>query len=374
MIIDIKEFQEVCKTVLAATDTSELSTLNETLELETEGDALYLSTTNGEYYARVRFPIPGVEAFHASVNANLFLKLIAAVTTETVEIVLHDTYLNVKANGNYKIPLIFENDHMLSIPPITIQNPTVDMNISGAVLDSIVNFNSKQLTMGNAVQPVQKLFYLDNEGCITFTSGACVNNFQLPQPVRVLLNARLVNLFKLFKGDMVHFTLGYDALSEKIIQTKVSFATGNITLTAVTGCDDSLLSQVPVGPIRNRANKDYEYKVVFNVKELSAALNRLLLFNTDKNNTRPYSVFKFSSEGVTIYDTREENTEVVRYQNSVTFPEEYTMKVDLTHFKKVIDNCTEAYATLNFGSDHACCVVVRGSIKNVIPQVVVRNA
>ena len=80
------------------------------------------------------------------------------MTTETVEIVLHDTYLNVKANGNYKIPLIFENDHMLSIPPITIQNPTVDMNISGAVLDSIVNFNSKQLTMGNAVQPVQKLF------------------------------------------------------------------------------------------------------------------------------------------------------------------------------------------------------------------------
>lgn len=374
MIIDIKEFQEVCKTVLAATDTSELSTLTETLELQTSGDALYLSTTNGEYYARVKFPLPGVEEFHAAVNANLFLKLIAAITSETVEITLHDTYMNVKANGNYKIPLIFENDHMMTVPAITIQNPTVNMSVSGSVLDSIVNFNSKQLTMGNAVQPVQKLFYLDNEGCITFTSGACVNNFQLPQPIKVLLNARLVNLFKLFKGEMVNFTLGYDALSDKITQTKVSFVTDNIMLTAVTGCDDSLLAQVPVGPIRSRANKDYEYKVVFNVKELSAALNRLLLFNTDKNNTRPYSAFKFTSEGVTVYDTKEENTEFVRYQNAVTFDEEYTMKVDLTHFKKVIDNCTEQYATINFGSDHACCVIIRGSIKNVIPQVVVRNA
>lgn len=373
MIVDLTDFQDVCKTVLAAIDNSALSTLTETLELVTTDSNLCLNVTNGDYYVSVKFPLTAdVESFHASVNANLFLKLVAAVTTETIELTLHDTYLNIKANGNYKIPLIFENDVLVHVPTITIQNPTVNMPISGTLLNSIANFNSKQLAIGVAAKPVQKLFYLDDAGCITFTSGACVNNFQLPQPVRVLLNARLVNLFKLFKGDMVHFSLGYDAISEKIVQTKVAFSAGNITLVAITGCDDSLLAQVPAELLRRRANEDYEYKVAINTRELMEALNRLSLFNSSyaKVGLRPYSTFRFDQNHISIFDAKNENVEIVRYQNAPVFKAPYIMKLDLEHFKKVIDNYSAAYITLNFGADHLCCVIASGSIKNVIPQVV----
>lgn len=375
MIIRSEEFKKICSTVLAATDGSELSTLTETLELKTSGNILYLSVTNKEYYARVAFQLDHEEVFHASVNATLFLKLIAAVTSEQIELTVHDTYLNVKANGNYKIPLIFENDSMLEVPAITIQNPTVVMNISSSILESIVNYNSKQLTLGTAPKPVQKMFYIDQEGCITFTTGACVNSFTLAQPVRVLLNTRLVNLFKLFKGTNVAFTLGYDPISETIIQTKVSFVTPTITLTAVTGCDDRLLAQVPVAAIRQRANTAYDNTVVLNVAALSEAINRLLLFSAgygSKENLKPYSTFEFGTDKVTMYDTKRENTELLVYQNGTTIAEPYTMTLDLVEFKKVLDGCSDQYITMNFGNRLAC-VIARGSIKNVIPEIVTRG-
>lgn len=371
MIIKTKEFQEICKTVLAATDGSELSTLTETLELKARGNILYLNVTNKEYYASIKFKLDHEENFTAAVNANLFLKLIAAITSEDVELTLHDTYMNVKANGNYKISLVFENDKLMEVPEIRIDNPTVTMSIPSTTLESIVNYNSKQLAVGTIAKPVQKMFYMDEQGCITFTTGACVNSFTLEKPIRVLFNTRLVNLFKLFKGTSVEFTLGYDAISETLVQTKVQFKTDNITLTAITSCDDSLLNQVPVNAIRGRANKEYPNSVVLSVTALNEAIGRLLLFSAgygSKENLKPYSLFEFADEKVTIYDAKKENVEHLKYQNGTTVSEEYSMTLDLFEFKKILDSCSEQYITLNFG-DHKACVVTRNAIKNVMPEV-----
>ena len=45
---------------------------------------------------------------------------------------------------------------------------------------------------------------------------------------------------------------------------------------------------------------------------------------------------------------------------------------DVNEFKKILDGCAEQYITLNFG-DHKACVVTRNSIRNVMPEVIVRN-
>lgn len=375
MILSTQNFKEVCSLILAATDGSELSTLTETLELITEGKTLYLNVTNKEYFCSVKFDLDHEEEFHATVNATLFLKLIAAVTTETIELEMHETFITVKANGNYKIPLIFENDKLMELPLITIDNKTVEMNVAGAILESILNYNTKELAIGSLAKPVQKMFYVDQEGCITFTTGACVNTFTLEKPIRILLNSRLVKLFKLFKGSMVRFTLGYDPISDTIIQTKVSFATDKIKLTAVTGCDDSLLNQVPVAAIRNRANKTYPNSVVLSKDALVEAVNRLLLFSAgygSKENVKPYSLFEFQTDKVTIYDSNKENVECLKYSNDVKLSTSYDMTLDLVDFKKVLDGCTEQYVTLNFG-DGKACVIVRNAIKNVLPEVNVRT-
>lgn len=370
MIIKTKEFKEVCSTILSAIDSNELSTLTETLELESKNKVLKLSVTNGEYFVTVNFNLDSEEELHASVNANLFLKLINAVTTEDITLTMKDNYLEVKANGTYKIPYIYEDDKMLTLPEITISNPTLDMKVSGDVLGTILDYNSKELLRGTISRPVQKMYYVDEKGCLTFTTGACVNYFELEKPIKVLFNNRLVKLFKLFKNKMTNFTLGYDAIDETLTQTKVQFKTDNITLTAITGCTDDLLKSVPVSAIRGRAEFEYPYNVVLSTIELEDAVNRLLLFSAGYGsikNLKPYSQFVFNNNQVTIYDSNKENSEILTFKNNTSVNEEYTMTLDLADLKLILDTISDDYITLSFGN-HQAAVIKRQSISNIVPE------
>ena len=105
MILKTELFQNVCSSILSAVDSNELATLTETLELKTEGKILWLNVTNGEYYVRHLFDLDHEEEFHATVNANLFSKLIANTTKPEIELILKEKVLQIKANGDYKLPL-----------------------------------------------------------------------------------------------------------------------------------------------------------------------------------------------------------------------------------------------------------------------------
>lgn len=375
MLIKTEDFKRIGSLILSSIESSELSTLTETLELKTEGKVLHLNVTNKEYYMSVTFALEHEEALHATVNANLFLKLVSQVTTEYIELTVKDTYVSFKANGEYKIPLVYDDNKLLELPVINIDNPTVEMNISGEVLESIMNYNSKELLKGTIAKPVQRMFYVDEEGCITFTSGACVNNFKLEKPLRLLLNQRTVKLFKLFKNQMVKFTLGEDAISETMNQTKVRFEIPGIVLTVITNSDEELLRSVPVKGIRGRATFEYPHTVVLNRQMLSETINRLLLFSAgygSKAIIKPYSKFTFGESSFTVFANDNENKETLDYANGSKLDESYELMLDLVDFKTVLDGCNEEFVTLKFGN-HQCVVLVRGQISNIIPEVLERS-
>lgn len=373
MIIKTEEFKDVCSSILTAATSSELSELTETLELKTVGKNLYLNVTNGEYYASRRFELDHEEEFAATVNAELFLKLVDKITTTDIELTIPENanYVLLKANGNYKISFMVdkESGKLIDVPAITISNKTVDMNIAYDTLASINDYNTKELATSSLARPVQRLYYVDQAGCITFTTGACVNSFTLEKPIKILLNARLVKLFKLFKKSaMVHFELGYDAISETLIQTKVCFSNDELSITAILTSDESMINGVPADKIRARANKTYDNKVVLNKNELSNAIDRLLLFDDKKLNVKPYSTFMFDTTGhLTVYDTKGENCESIKYQAGTDLAGEYQMRLDLENFKKTLDTCDEDFVSISYG-DGASCVITRGAIKNVIPE------
>lgn len=374
MIIRIEKLQNACKNILTAVDSNTLSTITETLELVTVDNYLYMNVTNREYFAQVKIDIGEVVDFHATVNATLFLKLISQITTDTVELNIKDNYVVVVANGTYKLPLIFDGDKLLELPEIEIKNVTNEFEIDSEILTSILQYNSKELLKGTIARPVQRLYYVDEKGAITFTSGACVNSFNLPQEVKLLFNDRLVKLFKLFDGSKVNLKIGYDNISEDIIQTKVSFTSPDIKLTAILSCDDSLLSKVPVSAIRGIATAEYPYSININKEYLLQAISRLLLFNTlsgSRDIVKPYSTLEFGKDSVTIYDVKKENKEVVNYNNTVLdIDEPYTAILDLPELKATLETCNEPYLNINFGNNTSI-VLTRGRITNVIPECVV---
>lgn len=371
MILRLEEIQGACSKILSAVDSNTLSILTETLQLKTNDKNLLISVTNREYFAEVKIPINEVVEFHATVNANLFLKLISQITTDTIEISIVDNSLILRGNGTYKLPLIFDGEKLLDLPEIMIDNPTVNFEVDSEVLQSIIQYNSKELSKGIISKAIQKMYYVDNAGCVTFTTGACVNSFTLPEPVKMLLNDRLVKLFKLFKGEKVKFTLGYDALSDDIIQTKVKFETTDTIITAILSCDDSMLGQFPAQNIRCRAESDYPYSVSVNKELIMQTINRLLLFSSAtsaKDIIKPFAIFEFKKDSVVVYDTNKENKEEVFYTNTTKDVEkDYIALLDLNDMKNTLETCVEQYITLNFGDGQAI-VLSRGNVKNVIPE------
>ena len=369
LIIRIEEIQQACGKILTAVDSNSLSVLTETLQIKTENKKMYISVTNREYLAKVKIDIPEDVEFLATVNANLFLKLVSQITTDTIELSVVDSTLILKGNGVYKLPLIFDGEKLLELPEIEIDNPTVEFDVDSNALLSLIQYNSKELTKGQPSHPMQKMYYVDEKGAITFIFGACVNSFTLEKPVKMLLNDRLVKLFKLFKGEKVHFTMGMDALTDDIIQTKVRFETPEVTITSILSCDDTMLKTFPVDSIRGRANATYPHSIKVNKDQFLQTINRLLLFssaNSAKDIIKPISEFKFEKDHVVVFDTRGENKEEVWYSNS-TIEDSYDTYLDLNDLKVTLETCVDPYVTLEFGDTQAV-VVTHGNIKNVIPE------
>ena len=370
LILKRELFQKYCTDILSAVDSNELSILTETLELKTLNNTLVMSVTNREYYAKVIIPIENVLELQATVNANLFLRLIAQISTPEIELSVTDNFLVVKGNGLYKLPLIFDGDSLLELPEININNVTATFELDSEILLSILNYNSKQLSIGTISKPVQKLYYVDGKGAVTFTSGACVNSFELPENIRILLNGRLVKLFKLFKGKGVKFTLGYDNLTDDIIQTKVRFESSDISITAILSCDDTMLNSVPVEAIRGRASAYYPYTVNLSKDALLKTISRLMLFSGSASKELvAYSTFEFEKDRVTIYDSKKENKEILNYNNENSNIEEtYKTIVDLAELKGVLESCSEQYVNINFGDTEAL-ILTRGHVVNIIPEI-----
>ena len=213
------------------------------------------------------------------------------------------------------------------------------------------------------------MYYVDEKGAITFTTGACINNFTLEKPVKLLLTNKIVKLFKLFKGNNVHFTLGYDSISKDIIQTKVKFESDSVAITAILSCDDSMINSVPVTAIRNRADfSNYKYSVTFNKELITETINRLLLFTFNSKFLNASGKFEFNTDSVTITDVSGENGESISYNNDTSnVLEPYTAILDLNDLKMVLDTCTEQYVTFMFGDEQAV-IICRGNIVNVVPE------
>ena len=370
MRIKTKDFQEVATTIRQAIDDSITN-----LELVAKNAELFLNVTNKEYYVSVKFPLSEPIDFAATVDAALFLDLINGLTSEDFGLDIDGNSVVVSSGkSKYKVAMIYDNDKLMSLPIIRIANKTVEMSISADILDSILNVSSKEIAKVKKldVNELQKMYYIDETGCFTFTTGACVNAFTLEKPVKLLLNERIVKLFKLFKED-VHFSLGQDPLPNGTVRTKISLETGNIYLAAVITNDDLLISKVqgPCISTKRFINETYQHHVVLSAKAVAAAINRLMLFtknSVDKVNMAfiPANVVLDNDEMV--LSDKFGNIESVTVENGSYVDESYSFKINLADVKAIVDSCKGEHVTMNCGNGRSV-VFVRGNISNLVPEV-----
>ena len=376
MQVELKEFQEACKVILGAIDTRLSTTSQEdsgynALELVAKDSKLYLNVAGKEYYTSVTLPedTKDITEFRAVIDAKVFLKLISKLTSKYVDLYTDDKNLMVMCSGTYLFPLKVINGELIKLPKISINNVTTEFPIDSAVLNSILKYNGKDLESTSSEarrRPSQDLFYLDQDGCVTWSeSSICVNNFKLVQPVKVFLNPKTVKLFKLFKDGEVNFTLGFEEVGAKL-QTRIRFYDDTIDITSIAQNDISLMNSIPLNAIRDWVNKTYPYSVNLNTEDFCGAIQRLMLFDTNlQTELDKYAQFCLNSNSITI--TKSGNKEVVDY-DSTLLPDdtEVTLYLNLDKLKKVLENSEEIGLTLSFGPAEKAILLSKGNVKNII--------
>lgn len=374
MILKTKTFQEAANKILVAVG---LDRSAANLELAAKDNALYLRVTNREYYVAVKFDLQEPTDFRAVVDANLFLNLISGINTEEFELSIKDTHVAVKAGkSNYKLAMIYENDELMKLPIIKLDKDqvTVDMPIAQDILLSILNVNGKEIQKAKRldVNELQRYYYIDETGCFTFTTGACVNSFTLEKPIKLLLTDRVVKLFKLFNTD-VWMSYGHIANSDNSIQPIVTFQTEDIYVASRLLNDDACINKIkaPCDAMKNLIKEPYDHNFVLSSTEVSAAISRLLMFHKNSNAKADFSfvpaLIVFNETELTISDLSGDNKEVITIDGGSFTPGGYSMGVNLIDLKAVLDSCKNEHITVNCGNKKSI-IINRGPISNVIAE------
>lgn len=370
MIIKTLDFQEAVNTILLAADKSSAN-----LEILANEGSLYLNVTNKEYYVSVKYAIDSEESFRAVVDAQLFLNLISGIVDETFTLEVASTFVKIGVGkSNYKLAMIYKNSELLELPVIKIDNPTVKMAISNDILMSILNVNGKEIKKSKHwtnLSELNKLYYIDNTGCFTWTDSACLNKFELEKPVKLLLNDRIVSLFKLFKTNVM-LTLGYDQMPDGSTKAKVTFTNDNVYVAALTNSDDVLLRSIqgPYDATKRFLSSAYENHLVVSVNAFNNAIARLMMFTKNSiakaNLAQVFTKITISSDEITVEDELG-NSEVVKTENESTVNGEYTMFVNIADFKMVLDGYKDEHITINCG-DHRSIAFIKGNVSHLISE------
>ena len=373
MQINTTILKTMCSKLLNALDTDSSSALSDTVELCVENKVLSLTVAGDDYRVRTEASVDNEDTIRTVVNADVFLKLIGQTTTDNINLVIEDTTLVITGNGEYKLPMIYEGDELIKFPDFSIQNETSTFSVTKDVLASIVGYNAKELSKGTAMAPIQKMYYVDKDGCITFTSGACVNKFSLGEDVTFLLQGKTVKLFKLFLSTEGKITvkLGKDTVDGIVIdKITLSDSMTEVISTIVTNPDT--VSMVPKDAIRGMLNDEYTYTVSISRQALLGIINRLTLFTPTTLYAQPWAYFEFGGQQVKILDKNKHNVELLPYVGTVLDIDEgseKTLLLDMSDVKSAIDLMKKDTFTFKFGNGKAV-VISQDNISNIIPECV----
>ena len=374
MILKTKTFQEAANKILVAVGLDKAAA---NLELAAKDTALYLRVTNREYYTAIKFELENPSEFRAVVDANLFLNLISGISTEEFTLEIKENFVVVKAGkSSYKLAMIYENDQLMKLPIIKLDPDqiTVNMSISHDILMSILNVNSREVQKAKKVDvnELQRYYYIDETGCFTFTTGACINAFTLEKPIKLLLTDKVVKLFKLFSSD-AWLSYGHLVNADNSLQPVAVFQTEDVYVATRLLSDETCIQRVkaPCDAMKTLAKEVYEHNLVLSATDLSSAIGRLLMFHKNSNAKAdlsfvPASV-EFTNTEFTISDLTGDNKEVITIENGSTTPGGYSMGVNLIDLKAVLDSCKNEHITMNCGN-HKSIIICRANISNVIAE------
>lgn len=275
-----------------------------------------------------------------TVDADKFGKLIAKITSDDIDLSTTDSALIVKGNGTYKIPLISDEEGLVSFPDVDVDcsgEDWIDVKLSSIMSAYNINKSALAKTLEN---PALTGYYC---GLMVITTDANVitfNDFRmfpdLEEPV--LISASLMQLLTLNNVEDIKVAFMKD---------RFIFVTDNIIIDGgrMEGIED-----FPVDAISKYLEQAFTSSCKVPKELLLSVLDRLALFIEPYDKNGAY--FTFGRKGITIHSKKDASTEVINYVESKDF-EPFVCCVDIPMLKEQLLSNPDDTIKLYYGNENA---------------------
>lgn len=330
--------QEMVSKAIKGASNNKMIPITSLMALELKDGKLTITTTDATNTLKVsRKDIEG-EEFYVVVPVDIFSKLVAKTTAETITLSLNENILAIKGNGTYSLELpLDEEGRLIKFPAYQFDENAEKSIINLSTIKQLLTTNKAALADTMEI-PCLTGYYCGKEEVIsTDTFKVCGNKIELfSNPV--LIPAELMDLLAVIEEEKI---------TVQQSNGKILFTTNGVV---VYGAELEGIEDYPVEAIHTYLETDFASRCVLPKIAFLNVLDRLSLFvaSYDKNGL----YMTFTKEGVIISSKRSNGSELIKYQTSENF-QPFTCCIDIDLLKSQISAQNEEVINLWYGHEKA---------------------
>lgn len=309
---------------------------------------LYISTTDMTNTLTAIIDKVVGDDIDVTVDADKFSKLIGKMTSTDIEINLDGDNLVIKGNGTYKLPLISDEDGLVTFPIIERKSTSGKIHLT-----SVMNaYNVNRFALAKTLeQPSLTGYYCGEQVISTDATVITFNGFNMFGDNKALLiSAPMMTLLTLNDKEEIEIAINGNDLQ---------FVTENLIISGPTleGIED-----FPVNEITAYLDEAFTSYCKVPKGLLLDVLDRLSLFIEPYDKNGAY--FTFGRKGITIHSKKEASTETINYIESKDF-NAFVCCVDIPAFKEQLQAIPEDTVEIHYGNENAIKLVC-GKVTQII--------
>lgn len=284
-----------------------------------------------------------------TVDADKFGKLIAKTTSEDIELIVIDDVLSVKANGTYKIPLIADEEGLVTFPALSeTKGKTTNVKLTSIMQAYNINKSALAKTLEN---PALTGYYCGDMVISTDANVITFNDFKMfEQDEPLLISPQLMQLLTLNKQEDIKL------ITDK---TLLTFIADDMI---VQGAVMEGIEDFPADDVKAYLDEAFTSSCKVPKDLLLAILDRLALFIEPYDKNGAY--FTFGRKGINIHSKKDASTEIINYVESKNF-EPFMCCVDIPMLKEQLQANPDDTVKICYGNENAL-KIESGKVTQVI--------
>lgn len=272
--------------------------------IEVSNGRLVLTTTDTSNTLQIIQSNVESDDFYAVVPIDIFSKLVAKTTADTISLSVDEkgTALTVVGNGKYTIALCSDEEGVVRFPTYKFKKAKEPETVKLTTVKSILAVN-KPSVCKTIDSPHLWAYYAGAMVISTDEQTICYNRIQLSKS-EILVSAEMMDLLGLFMQEdiLFHQDKGY-----------FLFESANAVL---HGPEHSGKEKFPLPTLNNFLGTSFPYVCKIPKSTIQAVMDRLALFIEPYDKNGAY--FTFTKDGIRVTSKRMSSAEVIAYAENTS--------------------------------------------------------